>query len=526
MNAVRQRKIRSLVKMELIELPLIDNGKRKAVRMKRRQFMKNAGAGLAALPLSQTLSARRAFPKPAKRPNILFCIADDWGWPHAGVYGDRVIKTPAFDRLAREGVLFSHSYVSSPSCTPSRNAILTGQYHWRLKDGANLHSTLDVDIPVFPLMMEKAGYHVGRWRKSWGPGKLEPGGYVNGLHPAGKEYKGGFAEFLKARPEGTPFCFWLGASDPHRPYEKGSGKASGIDTSKIEVPSFYPDVEEIRSDIADYYFEVQRFDSDCAAAIKLLEETGELENTIIVMTGDNGMPFPRCKSNIYDMGVRMPLAIRWGGGKGGGRAVEDFVSFTDFAPTFLEAAGIDIPEIMTGRSLMPVLKSDNEGWVDAARSSVLFGKERHTPAQLAPSIGGYPCRAIRTKDYLYIWNVAPDRWPAGVPKGATHPMREYSDCDNGPTKEFLLAHRDDANYKKYFDLSFAQRPAEELYVIAEDPGNINNVAGDSKYASIKKELKEKLMQVLRDTEDPRVIGGGEQFDEYLYRTDYKLHTTP
>ena len=156
----------------------------------------------------------------ADRPNILFCIADDWGWPHAGAYGDPVVQTPTFDRVAREGALFEHAYVSSPSCTPSRNAILTGQHFWRLGPGANLWSWLEVEHPVYPLLLQEAGYHVGHWRKSWGPGRLALGGY-EGEHPAGKGYREGFAAFLEQRPEGAPFCFWLGAWDPHRGYEKG-----------------------------------------------------------------------------------------------------------------------------------------------------------------------------------------------------------------------------------------------------------------------------------------------------------------
>ncbi|MBT7093818.1 MAG: sulfatase-like hydrolase/transferase, partial [Bacteroidetes bacterium] len=224
------------------------------------------------------------------RPNILFCIADDWGWPHAGSYGDAVVKTPTFDRLATEGVLFEHAYVSSPSCTPSRNAILTGQYHWRLGQGANLHSTLDVNIPVYPLLLEEAGYFIGHWRKCWGPGKLKPGGYTD-TYPGGPAFDG-FKDFIDQRPDEQPFCFWLGSSDPHRGYKLNSGRESGMDISAIQVPAFYPDEEVIRSDIADYYFEVQRFDSDCGEAISLLEEIGELENTLILMTGDHGMPFP------------------------------------------------------------------------------------------------------------------------------------------------------------------------------------------------------------------------------------------
>ena len=494
-----------------------------AVNTTRRDFLKIAGlsTGVSFLP-GCLASDDSAFNSKASRPNILFCIADDWGWPHAGAYGDAVVKTPTFDRLAREGILFEYAYVSSPSCTPSRNAILTGQSHWRLKEGANLWSTLDVNIPVYPLLLEEAGYYVGFWRKSWGPGDLKAGGYVD-KHPAGKNFRKGFKQFLNARPADRPFCFWLGSYDPHREYDEGSGKASGIDISKIVVPKFYPDAEEIRSDIADYYWEVQRFDRDCGKAIRLLEEMGELDSTIIVMTGDNGMPFPRCKSNLYDMGIRMPMVIRWGNKVKGGRHVKDFVSFVDLAPTFLEAAGVKVPDEMTGRSLLPVLLSDKEGRVDAKRNHVIFGKERHVPAQEAPSIAGYPCRGIRTDRYLYVRNFAPERWPAGVPSGATHPMNVHADCDDSPTKKYLVDHRNDPELKWYYELSFAKRPAEELYDIFKDPDQLTNVAGDNKYAKIKKKLSLMLMAELKKTNDPRVTEGGEQFDEYPYRAGYKVN---
>jgi len=455
-----------------------------------------------------------------KKPNILFCIADDWGWPHAGAYGDPVVKTPNFDRMAMEGVLFEHAYISSPSCTPSRSSILTGQHFWRLGEGFCLHSTLDVAIPVYPLLLENAGYHTGFWRKSYGPGVFEPGGYID-KHPVGTEFDG-FEDFLEKRPEGAPFCFWLGSSDPHRQYEKGSSKASGMDLNKVPVPGFLPDNEEIRSDIADYYFEVQRFDRDCGKAIQLLEQIGELDNTIFVMTGDHGMPFPRCKSNLYDMGARVPLVIRWGKNIKTERRIEDFVSLTDLAPTFLALAGVEIPRKMTGRSLLPLMHSGKQGWISKDREFVLYGKERHVPAQLAPSLDGYPCRAIRTENYIYIYNFEPQRWPAGVPEGSSHPMDKFADCDNGPTKFFIMDQHVDPKYKKYYDWCFAKRPAQELYDLTADPDQLNNLAGNPQNAEIEAELHDKLFRELKAAADPRVLGQTEIFDNIPYRTRYKL----
>lgn len=470
-----------------------------------------AGATVAAAGVCRAQAA-------GKRPNILFCIADDWGWPHASAYGDTVAKTPTFDRLAKEGVLFEHAYVSSPSCTPCRNSVLTGQHFWRLEDGANLWSTLDTKFPTYPLLLEEAGYHVGHWRKCWGPGDLRAGGYKS-HHPHGKGTKG-FQAFLKERPKGAPFCFWLGTSDPHRPYKAGTGKASGMDLAKVTVPAFWPDVPEIRSDIADYYFEVQRFDTDVGKALALLEEMGELDNTIIAMTGDHGMPFPRCKSNIYEWGVHVPLAVRWGKKIGEGRRVTDFASLIDLAPTFLEAAGVKQPEQMIGKSLTPVLSGRGEGRIDKARDHIIFGKERHVPAQAAPSMGGYPCRGVRDDGYLYIRNFEPDRWPAGVRDGATHPMNCHADSDNGPTKSFLVNHAGELGFKLFYDLSFAKRPAEELYDVKADPVQLKNLADDPAHADVKRKLAAQLMAELKDTADPRATGGPVLFDGYRYRAGY------
>ncbi len=460
-------------------------------------------------------------PAPAERPNILFCIADDWSWPHAGAYGDKVVRTPAFDQLAREGMLFDNAFVSSPSCTPSRNAILTGQHFWRLEEGANLWSTLDTKFPVYPLLLEDAGYFIGSWRKSWGPGDLSAGGY-DSIHPAGKVFPKGFAQFLEARPEDQPFCFWLGASDPHRPYEKGSGKNSGLDINEVEVPGFLPNNETIRSDIADYYFEVERFDSDVARAIQLLDSLGELENTLIVVTGDNGLPFPRCKGNLYESGVHVPLVVAWGDQIQKNTSSDALVSLTDLAPTFLELAGVEIPEIMTGKSLTTILLDDKKANAENF-DYVVYGRERHTPAQLVPSMDGYPSRAIRTHKYLYIRNLKPDRWPAGVPENATHPINNFADCDGSPSKTFLMENKDNPAMQAYYDLSFAKRPAEELYDVTSDPWQLVNLANDPLYEAVRDSLSELLTAELEKTNDPRIVDNGVDFDAYPYRSGYELN---
>ena len=451
-----------------------------------------------------------------KKPNVIFAMADDWGWPHAGAYGDKVVKTPAFDRLAKEGVLFEHAFISSPSCSPCRNSIITGQQFYRLEEGANLRCTLDIKYPNFMFMMRDAGYEIGHWRKAWGPGDYKPGGYTE--HPCGPAST--FTEFMQTRDNTKPFCFWFGTSDPHRKYKKGSGAKSGIDVGKVHVPEFFPNDAEIRSDIADYYFEVQRWDNDVNNAIKLIEQTGQLDNTIIVMTGDHGMPFPRCKGNLYDWGARVPLAIRWGDKAKPNRTVTDYTSLTDIAPTILEAAGIDIPKEMTGNSLIGILKSKGAGRVDKKRESMVFGRERHTVAQKMPSMVGYPSRAIRNDKWLLILNLEPNRWPAGVPEGSSHPMDSFADNDNSPSKTFIMNCKDDPKRGKFYDLCYSKRPAVELYDCKKDPDQINNLAGDPKYANTVKKMRKQLTAYLKKTEDPRFTDKPVKFDEYPYRAPY------
>jgi arylsulfatase A-like enzyme len=321
---------------------------------------------------------------------------------------------------------------------------------------------------------------------------------------------------MQQRDKGKPFCFWFGTYDPHRSYVKDSGAKSGIPVDKVQVPAFYPDTAEIRSDIADYYFEVERWDRDVGKAIKHLEAANELDNTIIVMTGDHGMPFPRCKANLYDWGTRVPLAIRWGQQVKLPRTVDKLVSLTDLAPTFLAVAGAEIPEDMTGNSLLPILKKQPAGGSSGQRDFIVFGRERHVPAQPKPSMQGYPARAIRTDRWMLKLNLAPDRWPAGAPSGATHLLRNFAECDDGPTKSALMGMKDEPKNSKYYQLSFAKRPAVELYDCKQDPDQINNLVDEPEHAGTVAKLRAQLLDYLRNTEDPRFTGKPVKFESYRY----------
>jgi arylsulfatase A-like enzyme len=277
-------------------------------------------------------------------------------------------------------------------------------------------------------------------------------------------------------------------------------------------------VPEVRGDLADYYFEVQRFDRETGELIEQLRSIGELENTIIVMTSDHGMPFPRCKSNIYDDGTHIPLAIYWPGHYEGGHRITDFVSSTDFAPTFLEAARVRVPEVMTGRSLIPLLTAGKGGRIDPSRHFVLSGKERHVPSQDRTDSGGYPCRAVRTHNFLLIRNFSTNRWPAGTADytNAFVPGGWYADCDNGPAKTYMIENRHkDAEHQRLYDLSFAKRPEFELFDLRNDPDGLKNLAANPEYARILDQLSRQLNRELEETGDPRITGGAE-FDSYPY----------
>lgn len=468
-----------------------------------------------------------------RRPNILFVISDDQSFPHASAYGSDFVKTPAFDRIAEEGILFMNGFAPSPGCSPSRAAILTGRYPWQNEEAGTHASSFPAKYTVLPDLLEESGYWVGYTGKGWGPGDWEESGRIR--NPAGPafqdkklepphdyireiDYSGNFRAFLEQRPEGDPFYFWMGTSEPHRPYEKGIGTAAGKNIEDVKVPDYLPDTPEVRSDLLDYSIEIEWFDRHLAEVLVLLEEAGELENTLIVVTSDNGMPFPRAKANVYEDGIHVPLAVRWGERVPGGRVVFDLVSLIDFMPTILEAAGVKQQGTsVTGRSIMDILTSSEEGIVDPSRDAVYSARERHSSSRWNNL--GYPQRALRTHQYLYIRNFAPKRWPAGTPRrieqGELTPMNTgYHDIDAAPSLDVLTQNADDPFFNRYLYLSVGKRPAEELYDIKKDPGNICNLALDPDYEELTRSFRNDLINFLEETDDPRVAGNGDIWESY------------
>ncbi len=466
------------------------------------------------------------------RPNILFCLADDASFPHMGAYGCRWVKTPGFDRVAREGLLFRHAYTPNAKCAPSRASILTGRNPWQLEEACNHVPFFPAKFKVYTEALAEHGYFVGKTCKGWAPGEARTADGrpralagrpfdrrtadppARGIGPC--DYAANFEDFLDARPsKDAPWCFWYGSVEPHRAYEYGSGIAKGGKaTNEIDrVPACWPDHAVVRTDLLDYAFEIEHFDRHLVRMLESLERRGELDNTLVVVTADNGMPFPRAKGQAYETSNHMPLAIMWRRGiRNPGRGVDDYVSFIDFAPTFIEAAGLAWKDTglhpSPGRSLVDIFRSSEAGCVTPARDHVLIGQERHDVGR--PGDVGYPIRGLVKDGWLYLHNFDPSRWPA------CNPETGYLNCDGGATKTEVLKTRTDPAQRRFWKQAFGARPREELFHVAADPDCVRNLAADSAHRERLHAMKEHLFRELREQEDPRILGRGDVFDRYVY----------
>lgn len=453
--------------------------------------------------------------EPDGRPNFLFIISDDQSWIHTSRAGYSLVSTPNFDRIANEGLYFPNAFVSAPSCTPSRSAILAGQDFWRLQSAGLLWGEYSDVMISYQDILRKAGYAVGFTGKGWGPGFIgDPS-----VKPTGDEYNvvrnsrsdvlgpwdlaGNFAQFLKEKPDGAPFSFWVGSIEPHRPFDETVPNRFTPDNTATHIPPFLPPTGRVQQQLSSYLGEIEHFDSDLGALVQLLKDTGHFDNTIIVVTSDNGMEFSRAKPTLYAYGVRVPLAIYWSK-LARPRTVDDFVSLIDIAPTFLQAAGIDIPAQMTGTSLLPLLQSGSEEPKDMRRDAVVVGYERHAGYIRAGNLT-YPSRAIYTPEFTYIRNYFPERWPVGDPPGYVESI------------PWLL--RDDAGtafLEPYFSLVAARRPAEELYDLQRDPFQLENVIADANYTQALQGLRARLTEYLVQTRDPVELTREDVFSRYTY----------
>jgi len=462
-----------------------------------------------------------------RRPNILLAIADDAS--HFSCYGHRFVSTPHCDALAARGLRFNAAFTTNPKCAPSRASLLTGLHTWQNREACLHWNHWPDDLPVYTDHLAAAGYHVGFTGKGWGPGSFERCGREHNPagpayhgrtldRPAGsavsdKDYAANFRDFLDARAPGRPFCFWYGGHEPHRRYVPGEGPRHGVaPPGPDEVPPYWPIEQVVRDDMADYAFETQWFDTQLGRMIEHLEAAGEIDNTLIIATSDNGCPFPRVKGQMYDDDFRLPTVLRWDAklaGRGG-RVIDDLVSFIDLAPTFLDAAGLPVPGHLPGKSLLDIVEADGSGTVTSGRTRAYMGRERHDMGREGDL--GYPVRCVRTPTHLYVRNFAPDRWPAGNPETG------FTNCDSSPTKDRILELHA-VGETRWYELAFGKRPGEELYDVVADPHCLHNRAGDPASAETLRGLRDELVSVLRATGDPRAFGRGGWFEGVEYIID-------
>jgi N-sulfoglucosamine sulfohydrolase len=496
------------------------------------------------------------------RPNILFAISDDQSFAHTSFAGSKFVNTPAFDRVAREGVYFTSCMAGSPGCAPSRSSLVTGRHHWQNEQsGQHASSWLKKHVPFIDLL-DANGYVTGRtgkgvspfryardendslWRatdaagiahsniryEDGTPGDERPAKFISNVN-----YFENFKYFMENVRDDKPFFFWYGASEPHRAFEQDAWKRTDKKLEDVEVPGFFPDHEIVRGDILDYAVEIEWFDLHLQRMLEYLEKTGELENTIVIVTSDNGMAFPRAKANCYEYGIHVPFAVRYPAAYPGSRIVDDLFSFADLAPTILEITGTSTEGMLpiSGKSVLHILKSKQEGVVDESKKYVFTGRERHSSSRYMN--WGYPQRAIRSHDYLLVWNLKPNRWPAGAPQrikpstenellplygidenGEHQSAWAFTDIDAAPTKSYIIENRQDETVRPYFDLAHAKRPEYELFDIKNDPFNLTNLAGNPEFAAVEQELKQVLVAELKKSEDPRVVGHDKEvFDLYI-----------
>ncbi len=504
-----------------------------------------------------------------KQPNIVFAFADDLG-RYASVYVDPnrptpndVIRTPHFDRVAHEGTLFNSAHVSAPSCTPSRASIVAGRHFFRNGSHAQLHypwmkgydDPWD-ELKGFPLMLQDAGYHIG-WTYKLHITERSLGGKDRNYQSAGKrfnqfsqfvskaddrelakstlldEVRDNFRSFVSDRSDEQPFFYWFNPTNTHRAWIQGSGKELwGIDPDQLKgcLPKFLPDNDIVREDFADYLGEAMAFDAAVGVLIEELTRMGELDSTMLVVSGDHGAPgFPRGKCNLYDFGSQVPLAIRYPDHVASGRVIESPVSLIDLAATFLTAAGLRTDDSMNSQDLTSSMLPETDSPESKLSGEVLIGRENHVNDARAGGLP-YPMRALRDRDHLLIMNFKPDRWPVAITplrspiRGSKDSDPRRMDIDFGPTRDFFVRYEGDAEIAEAWELGFAKRPAIELYDVKSDPDQMTNLASDPRYADVANRMQSRLLELLGQNADPRVVGD-DAFDHPPYAKEDPLRGT-
>lgn len=409
------------------------------------------------------------------RPNFIFFITDDVGWNDLGCYGNKVIKTPNLDAMAERGMRFTNAYLTISSCSPSRCSIITGRYPHNT-GAPELHTELPEDQYPFPLALKEAGYYT----------------MLSGKHHMGKSVDRGFdlvskgkgasksedwVDLLKGRPQDKPFFAWFASSDAHRKWDIDETNPI-YNPDEIEVPPFLYDGPKTRQDLADYYHEVSRTDTTMGKLVAELKSQGIEDNTYIIYMADNGRPFPRCKTRLYDSGVKTPFLVACPG-KIQPAVSDSLVSSIDIAPTILELAGVPKKETMQGVSFLPILRNPR-----AVVREVTFSEQNWHVFRAHQ-------RMVRTGEFIYIRNAFPELLAVNMESDATFPAGEelWEKEAAGELNEHQV------------DIFQQPRPEEELYHVTDDPFQLKNLAGREEVTETMKKMRRLLDQWSEETGD-------------------------
>lgn len=391
------------------------------------------------------------------RPNFVFIIGDDISVEDFGCYGHPTIRTPMIDSLASNGLRFTEAYLTTSQCSPTRSSLITGRYPHNT-GSPELHMALPEGQPLFPQKLKESGYYCAQAGK-WHLGEFAKIAFnkvweMDGGGPGGEER---WIECLQDRPKDKPFFLWLASTDAHRPWKPDRNLEKHLPKDVI-VPPYLIDTPSGRIDMAGYYDEIQRLDYFVGEVIDELKQQGEFANTCIIFMADNGRPFPRCKTRLYDSGIKTPLIIHWPEGlKYKNKVTQSLVSAIDIAPTILDLAGLKSGEQIQGTSMVPILKNLNKEIREYAFA------EHNWHAQIAHE------RMVRWKDYVYIRNAHPQ-----LPQVCTL----EDQCPAKELREFYAAGKTTAAQA---DPIISPRPREEFYVLTNDPYQIVNQVENPNY---------------------------------------------
>ncbi len=453
-----------------------------------RRALLLSGLMLAALPAHTWAQDAPA------RPNIVVFIADDLGYADVGPNGSPDARTPNLARLAAEGIGFDRAYVASPSCAPSRAALLTGQMPARNQAEAN-HARPDPALRKLPSYLQSQGYQVVAFGKVAHYGQTATYGFDHFDHDTFHDDAAvpEAIRWLKARRDNRPLALFVGTNWPHVPWPQSG---DGIDPAGLTLPARSVDTPETRAARASYIAAIARMDQELG---DVMAATDDLlgKDSVFLFTADNGAQWPFGKWNLYEAGTRTPLFVRWRGVTPAGTRTPAMVSWVDILPTLIDVAGGPPPAGLDGLSFAAALRP---GRNFAGRDAIF------TTHNNDGDINVYPARAVRIGRWKYIANLAPDQ------VFTTH-IDQYAPLGGDAYfTSWRQAAQQDPAARGIVDAYF-RRPAEELFDLQQDPEETRNLAGDPAHAATLRQMRGLLANWRRDQGDSRPVAGRPHLDD-------------